>query len=106
MAVRGINIGDVRALKIPLPSKGEQAEIIRSVESRFALADKVQTQYDAARTQFDKLVPALLAKTFRSELVPQDPNDESAEKLLARLREGSQGAVRPMMKKGRKPKSA
>jgi len=26
-----------------------------------------------------------LAKAFRGELVPQDPNDEPAEKLLARI---------------------
>ena len=34
------------------------------------------------------LTPALLAKAFRGELVPQDPNDEPADALLARLRGG------------------
>lgn len=28
-----------------------------------------------------------MAKAFRGELVPQDPNDEHAEKLLERIRE-------------------
>jgi type I restriction enzyme S subunit len=73
-------------LAAKLPSLAEQAEIVRRVESLFVLADKVQAQYEAARARVDKLTPALLAKAFRGELVPQDPNDEPAEKLLERLR--------------------
>jgi type I restriction enzyme S subunit len=34
----------------------------------------------------ERLTPATLAKAFRGELVPQDPNDEPASKLLERLR--------------------
>jgi len=60
---------------------------------------------DPVPARLDRLTPALLAKAFRGELVPQDPNDEPAEKLLARLRESSQGMIKPV-KKGRKPKSA
>jgi type I restriction enzyme, S subunit len=33
----------------------------------------------------DHLDQGLLAKAFRGELVPQDPNDESADKLLGRM---------------------
>lgn len=91
--------------QFPLPPKAEQSEIIRRVESLFALADAVQAKYTAARARVDKLTPALLAKAFRGELVPQDPNDEPAEKLLARLREANQGAARPV-KRGRKPTTA
>ena len=39
----------------------------------------------AARTQVERLTPALLAKAFRGELVPQDPNDEPAAVLLERI---------------------
>jgi len=35
----------------------------------------------------DKLPQSVLAKAFRGELVPQDPNDEPAEKLLERIKE-------------------
>ena len=34
----------------------------------------------------DRLTPALLAKAFRGELVPQDPSDEPASVLLDRIR--------------------
>lgn len=34
----------------------------------------------------ERLTPALLAKAFRGELVPQDPGDEPASELLNRIR--------------------
>jgi type I restriction enzyme S subunit len=40
VAVRGINIGDVRAVQIPIPSPEEQAEIVRRVEALFAVTDR------------------------------------------------------------------
>lgn len=79
----------LNSLPILVPPRIEIEEIVRRVESLFAIADKVQAQYEAARARVDKLTPALLAKAFRGELVPQDPNDEPAEKLLQRLRASS-----------------
>lgn len=52
----------------------------------FAFADRLEARYTAARKQVDQLTPALLAKAFRGELVPQDPNDEPASALLERIR--------------------
>jgi type I restriction enzyme S subunit len=85
VAVRGINIGDVRALQLPVPSRAEQDEIVRRIESIFALADALEARLAAARDQVDRLSPALLAKAFRGELLPQDPNDEPAARLLERI---------------------
>jgi type I restriction enzyme S subunit len=85
VAVRGINIGDVRALQIPLPSVEEQDEIVRRVEVLFSLAERLDTRLSAARAAAERLTPALLAKAFRGELVLQDPNDEPAAELLKRL---------------------
>lgn len=86
VAYTGINIEDLRTLPVALPPLDEQAEIVRRTESLFAFADKVQTQYEAARARVEKLTSALLAKAFRGELVLQDPSDEPAEKLLERIR--------------------
>lgn len=85
VAVRGINIGDVRALQIPLPSVDEQMEIVRRVETLFAFADRLESRLVTARAATARLTPALLSKAFRGELVPQDPNDEPASELLKRL---------------------
>lgn len=85
VAVKGINIGDVRALQIPFPPYEEQAEIVRRVEALFKLADRIEARYMVARGQAQRLTLLLLAKAFRGELVPQDPNDEPASVLLERI---------------------
>lgn len=68
-----------------LPPLPEQAEIVRRVEGMFALTDRIEARCTAARTHAQRLTPLVLAKAFRGELVPQDPNDESASALLARI---------------------
>jgi type I restriction enzyme, S subunit len=59
---------------------------VRRVETLFAKADRIEAQYKSARQQVDRLTPALLAKAFRGELVPQGPNDEPASVLLERVK--------------------
>jgi type I restriction enzyme S subunit len=81
-----ISLSQCRNFEFPIPSVGEQAEIVRRVDSLFAYADRLETRYVAARAQVDRLMPALLAKAFRGELVPQDPDDEPASVLLERIR--------------------
>jgi len=71
---------------ILVPHALEQTEIVRRVEDLFTCADRIEASYKAARAQVEKLTPATLAKAFRGELVPQDPNDEPASKLLVRIR--------------------
>lgn len=102
---KGISGADLKSLELELPPLDEQHEIVRCVESLFAIADRVQIQYAAARARVDKLTPALLAKAFRGELVPQDPNDEPASVLLERLRAGKASEPAPV-KRGRKPAAA
>ncbi|MEO8350293.1 MAG: restriction endonuclease subunit S [Chthoniobacteraceae bacterium] len=86
VAVRGINIGDVRPLQIPLPPLAEQREIVRRLEAAFARLDAAAAAHAAAVAELDRLDASLLAKAFRGELVPQDPAEESAAVTLQRLR--------------------
>lgn len=81
-----INAKKIQAYEFKLPPMEEQKEIVRRVESLFALADAVEKQYLDARKRTDRLTQSLLAKAFRGELVPQDPNDEPAEELLKRIK--------------------
>ena len=80
-----INQQTVISAPCRLPSKVEQAEIIRRVETLFAFADRLEARLQTAQTAANRLTPSLLAKAFRGELVPQDPNDEPAAELLKRL---------------------
>lgn len=71
---------------IPLPPLAEQEEIVRRVEGLFGVADRLEAQYAALRERIEALPGALLAKAFRGELVAQDPADEPATALLARIK--------------------
>ncbi|EOW9104088.1 restriction endonuclease subunit S [Vibrio cholerae] len=80
-----LNLGILRKLPIPLPPVEEQKEIVRLVDQYFAFADTIEAQVKKAQARVDKLTQSILAKAFRGELVPQDPNDEPADKLLERI---------------------
>jgi hypothetical protein len=54
--------------------------------ARFALADPLEARLAKARGQVDQLTPALLARAFAGQLVPQDPTDEPAERLLDKIK--------------------
>jgi len=99
VAVRGINIGDVRALQIPLPPRDEQTEIVHRVEKLFAFTDQLETRVKVAQTRIDHLTQSILAKAFCGGLVPQDPNDEPASVLLERIK--AQRAAMPKARRGR-----
>jgi type I restriction enzyme S subunit len=62
----------------------EQQEIVRRVQTLFKTADKIEQRYQKAKSYIDQLTQSILAKAFRGELVPQDPNDEPASVLLER----------------------
>ncbi len=94
-------------LYIKLPPLPEQREIVRRVDELFALADRAEASYQAAMERVDSIEQAILAKAFRGELVPQDPNDEPAEELLKRIlaEKARLEAERPRRSRGRPAKA-
>lgn len=75
--------------KVPflLPPLAEQKRIVAKIESTTAKIDAIEKAVSEAEALLEKYRESLLAKAFRGELVPQDPNDEPASKLLDRIRE-------------------
>jgi type I restriction enzyme S subunit len=92
-----ISLSQCRSFIFPVPSIEEQNEIVHRVEQLFAFADQLETKVASAKSRIDKLNQSILAKAFRGELVPQDPNDELASVLLERIR--AQRAVAPKAKR-------
>nr|WP_277818337.1 restriction endonuclease subunit S [Vibrio vulnificus] len=80
-----LNKTTLSLLPVPLPPEEEQVEIVRQVDRLLNKANKVEKQYLDAKARLDRLTQSILGKAFRGELVPQDPNDEPAEKLLERI---------------------
>ncbi|MFP4534025.1 MAG: restriction endonuclease subunit S, partial [Desulfobacterales bacterium] len=70
----------------PIPPLAEQKEIVKRVNKLFQIADQLESRYQKAKTHIDHLTQSILAKAFRGELVPQDPNDEPASELLKRIK--------------------
>ena len=97
-----ISLSQCRAFEFQVPSVEEQTEIVRRVETLFALADRLEARLAQAQTAATRLTPALLAKAFRGELVPQDPNDEPAAELLRRLQAERATAPKASAGRGRK----
>ncbi len=83
--IKHLNVKDIKSLVLKLPPLEEQKEIVRLVDQYFAFADTIEAQVKKAQARVDNLTQSILAKAFRGELVPQDPNDEPAEVLLQRI---------------------
>lgn len=99
VAQQKVSLGNLRAITLLAPSLEEQREIVRHVGELLALADQLEARVKAAQPRIDDLTQSILAKAFRGELVPQDPNDEPASVLLERIK--TQRATAPGTKRGR-----
>ena len=95
-----ISLSQCRDFSFPVPPVDVQNEIIQRAEQLFAFADQLEAKVSSAQRRINTLTQSLLAKAFRGELVPQDPNDEPASALLERIR--AQLATAPKPKRGRK----
>ena len=100
----GVSQSNINAKKLAnfsfgLPPIDEQTEIVRRVEQLFTFADQLEARVKAAQARIDRLTQSILAKAFRGELVPQDPNDEPASVLLERIK--AQRVAAPKARRGR-----
>jgi type I restriction enzyme S subunit len=86
-AQNGFNKSDLEAVHVPVPSIDVQKKVVRVIETAYTWIDRLASEATSARKLIDHLDQAVLAKAFRGELVPQDPNDEPASVLLGRIRE-------------------
>jgi type I restriction enzyme S subunit len=101
VAVRGVNIGDVRALQIALPPLEEQREVARRVAELMRAADNVQQAVTRARLHADRMTQAILAKGLAGELVPTEATlagrdgreFEPASVLLERIKKERDSAM-------------
>ena len=81
-----MNLTIFRQMPVPLAPFEEQKVLAETVDSHLASIKQVSEKVEAGFTRLESLNQSILAKAFRGELVPQDPNDEPAFTLLERIR--------------------
>ena len=86
VAVKGINIGDLRRLPVAIPPIEEQHRIAVEVDRQLSDLDACERAVDAGLTRSAALRRSVLKAEFEGRLVPRDPSDELASVLLARIR--------------------
>jgi type I restriction enzyme S subunit len=89
----------------PLPPAAEQVEIVAEVDRRLSVADAAEMQVEHALQRAARLRQAILKRAFEGKLVEQDPTDEPAAALLARIKPATNGrhpaAAKPPMRRSR-----
>ncbi len=75
----------IKQLCIPICPREEQSVIAQRIVGSLARIDYLTQMANTFAGDVTDLDPSILAKAFRGELVPQDPNDEPAAQLLERI---------------------
>ncbi len=81
-----LNKSRVQELLMPLPPLAEQFRIVADLEQRLSVIQQAEATVEANLTRAERLRQSILKQAFSGKLVPQDPNDEPASKLLERIR--------------------
>jgi type I restriction enzyme S subunit len=88
------SLGKLKELLIPLPPVHEQHRISETVETLLELVDAI----DSSKSDLSELIKQTKAKVLdlaiKGKLVPQDPNDEPADKLLEKIREEKENLIK------------
>jgi len=93
-AQKNINVKFLDTLGIPLPTIYEQTQIVKEIETRLSISDKLSENIDQALKKSEALRQSILKKAFEGKLLSdaerqtcrQEPDWEPAKDLLARIK--------------------
>lgn len=88
-----LSISKIEALSVPIPSFEEAQVISGRLKQEFARLEALDRIVEQELRRSAALRQAILKDGFEGRLVPQDPSDEPASELLARIR--AQRAAQP-----------
>jgi type I restriction enzyme S subunit len=81
-----INQKHLEAFVVPLPPIVEQQRVVEEADRQLSIVAAAETAIGANLARAERLRQAILKRAFEGRLVPQDPHDEPASALLARIR--------------------
>ena len=86
IAYKGLNIEILTSFPVPLPSISEQKRIVTKIEALLKYVDACEdSRKNLAEKMSATLKRSVLQEAIQGRLVPQDPNDEPASKLLKKI---------------------
>jgi type I restriction enzyme S subunit len=100
--MRNISQENIKRIVIPLPPEEELYELLKVYDLMAGAAAEATQGMSRLAAREKALRQSILKAAFEGRLVPQDPADEPASALLARLREVSPGADASRGRRGRK----
>jgi type I restriction enzyme S subunit len=75
VAVKGVNIGDVRLCPVALPPLAEQREIVIEIERRLSIVQSIEEEVEHGLKRAARLRKSILNRAFSGQLVPQEDAD-------------------------------
>jgi type I restriction enzyme S subunit len=75
VAVKGVNVSDVRMCAVPVPPVPEQHRIVAEVDRRLSLVLEVEGEVDADLTRADRLRQSILKQAFSGRLASEAHNE-------------------------------
>ena len=82
----GLNLENIRSVVVPVPTLSVQEKIVELIEGKLSEVDQLEQTLAASLQQSEALRQSILKKAFSGQLVPQNPADEPAARLLERIR--------------------
>jgi type I restriction enzyme S subunit len=98
-----LSFDQLESVFVPLPPLSEQAQVVEVVADALQALERTDAQIEAMLKHSTAQRQNILRAAFTGQLVPQDPADEPASMLLARIR--AERAARESAKKSRNGKA-
>ncbi|MGW2087441.1 restriction endonuclease subunit S [Streptomyces sp. NPDC001880] len=95
-----ISLSKIKKFPVPVPPPEVQEQILERIEGQVSLIENAEVLTAQALSRAATLRRAILNRAFTGALVPQDPADEPASALLARIQ--AERAAQPKAKRARR----
>jgi len=102
----GLNGTIIKRLVVPVPPLEEQHQIFERLDEKMSSIEHLLPEFNNLDANIRQMRECILRKAFSGQLVPQDPNDETASELLERIKLETSSKVQSLPKSKRRKTGA